>query len=294
MQESRTVMASIVLYEPDFIRLEKNIAAIKNQVDKVVLVLNSTCDEVKTQYQNKESIILIQNKENAGIAKALNQAMEYAYHAGYDWVITLDQDSIASGHLVEVLYRHIDGNVGIVAPSVVDMNTGEEDAGKTGIAYVDRCITSAALTSVKAWREVGGFTEELFIDYVDCDYCAKLVRAGYGIIKDYDAKFHHEIGHGRRLKIGKKYYDIYNHNEIRRYYYTRNVIYYYKTYSDLVNVKKEKRDLLIRCLMVLIFEKKKWLKFKRMLRGVKDAKILLGEMEHERENRKDNKRNKNI
>ena len=284
MEGNSETIAVIVLYEPDSDRLKRNIAAIENQVDKVVLVMNSACEKVCVHYQQNEGIVCIKNQGNKGIAKALNQGMEYADKSGYSWVLTLDQDSVVSEGLVKALYQQIHerGRVGIVAPSVMDINVGEEDIGKTGIECVDRCITSAALTSVKAWKEVGGFTEQLFIDYVDCDYCAKLTRAGYKIIKDYDTKFFHEIGHGKRLKIGKKYYDIYNHNEKRRYYYTRNVIYYYKTYSDIVNVKKEKRDLFLRCLMIVIFEKKKWEKLKMMIRGARDAKKLLGEMEHER------------
>lgn len=37
----------------------------------------------------------------------------------------------------------------------------------SGVKKTNFCITSSALVNLKAWKEVGGFDESLFIDAVD-------------------------------------------------------------------------------------------------------------------------------
>lgn len=272
------IIASIILYQPDMKRLEENIDAVRHQVERIVLVINGPgSEEAAKRYACMEDFIIINNDKNRGIAYALNQAMKYGYENGYEWVLTLDQDSVVPEDIVERLSRHFNKKrVGIIAPSIVDRNVGASEKKTEGWDDVKMCITSASLTNTSVWREVGGFTNELFIDFVDFDYCAKLIRSGYRIIKDYEVLLLHEVGHARRIHFGKKHeFVIYNHSAFRRYYYTRNVIYFYKTYPEMVDVKWEKRELLVRSIMVFIFEKDRLRKAKAMIKGALDSGKLL-------------------
>lgn len=268
------VIAAIVLYQPDMERLRENIAAVKNQVDKVVLVINGLeSKDCVSEFRASDDIDIIQNKKNAGIAHALNQAMQYAQKNHYSWVLTLDQDTVAPADLVENLMKHQScERIGIIAPDFIDRNYYRISEEKTGWEYVLSCITSGCLTNVPAWKDVGGFDDEMFIDYVDYDYCANLIEHGYGIIKDFDVKILHEIGNSKRVYFGKYSIVVTNHSPMRKYYMARNVFYYSKKWPKYKNVVPGKWEFLgTQLIGILFFEKQKLKKLCAVFRGIKDS-----------------------
>lgn len=70
-----TIIAGIVLFNPEISRLKKNISTITNQVEKIVLFDNgsSNIEEIKEVALGNSKLILIQSKKNIGIAAALNR-----------------------------------------------------------------------------------------------------------------------------------------------------------------------------------------------------------------------------
>jgi rhamnosyltransferase len=44
-------------------------------------------------------------------------------------------------------------------------------------------MTSGCLTNLAIWDESGGFSDELFIDEVDHDYCLNVRRHGYRVVR---------------------------------------------------------------------------------------------------------------
>ena len=271
------IAATIVVYCPDYQRLSENINAISSQVDKVILVVNAeSLDRDKLTINDPHRVLMLSNGGNKGIAYALNRGMHAGEKLGYDWVVTLDQDSVCTPDLVSKLVRHIgEERVGIVTPVIDDRNCDDREMGDKPTDEVKLCITSGALTSTKVWKEVGGFTNELFIDYVDYDYCAKLFRHGYRVIRDNEAHLLHEVGHITIKTYGNKHrYMLYNHSPMRDYYIVRNRIYYYHAYPDFVDVAKEKRMLRERIILILLFEKRKIRKGIAILKGAIDSRKL--------------------
>lgn len=271
-------IAGIVLYNPDIGRLKENMSSVCHQVDFIVLVdnasnNNNSIQELAKQY---DSVFLIENKRNMGIAKALNQVMEYAEKKSIDWVLTLDQDSVVPNNLIEEYTKVIENpKIAIVTPNIVDRNFYTTENEKKGVEEVERCITSASLTNVKIWRMVGGFEEKLFIDYVDFEYCAKIKRKGYKIIKVNSVKLLHEVGNAQVRKIFGRTFIVYNHNPIRKYYFFRNIIYCMVLYSDFFDIKLEKRNLRVMFLKSIIFEKQKIKKIYFMVKGIFDGKRMV-------------------
>lgn len=272
------IIASIITYNPDIKRLEQNINSISKQVNEIIVIDNGSNDKEKIAELLQELKIkytAIYNQKNDGIAKALNQAFICAAEKKYEWILTLDQDTVCAENLVRGLVKHIDKkNIGIIAPKYVDRNFKNVTDNDRGWKFVERCITSASLTNVKAWKDVGGFYEELFIDYVDYDFCAKLIRKDYKIIRDSDVSILHEVGHSKKICIGKHSYVLYNHPPMRDYYIVRNRLYYCNEFGDVWDVKSEKRALTIRCIMIAFFEKNRIKKIKAMLSGWRDSKKL--------------------
>lgn len=225
------LFASIVTYNPDIGRLCENIKAIISQIHNIIVIDNGSDNiiEIQSLLEQFNSVSVILNKNNEGIAKALNQAAEYAMQNGFQWIVTLDQDSVAPSNLVSTYSKFINrDDIGIVCCKIIDRNFGElkEQKLKTeGCEEVSTCITSASMMNLKAWKEVGGFDEIMFIDSVDFDICLSMREHGYKIIRTHDTALLHEVGHSEVHKIFGKEFQIYHHSPLRYYYMVRNGIY---------------------------------------------------------------------
>lgn len=229
------IMAGIVLFNPNKERLTQNIDAIYPQVDKIVLIDNCSTNGIHIETRKKIDITLIRNNTNKGIAFALNQIMEYAFGHNFDWVITLDQDSVVSNNLINTYIPLADINkVGIISCKTKDRNFKEIDQDEIKPDRVVKyCITSAALTNVKAWKEVNGFDNQMFIDWVDWDICIALRHKGYKIIRTDRTYILHELGTKTRIKhLWKWSFLILNRSATRYYYVSRNWIYLGRKWKD--------------------------------------------------------------
>ena len=107
------VACIIVSYNPDR-GIEKCFNSLINQVDKMFIVDNgSNGDRIKILKELKNSnankVDLILNNENLGIATALNVGIKKALNEGYDWVITMDQDSKANDNMIEKMFEVYEG-----------------------------------------------------------------------------------------------------------------------------------------------------------------------------------------
>ena len=268
------VLAIIVLYNPDIDRLNQNIKAVSSQVDEVVLVDNGSgnIDEVKNNIKN--SVTFIYNDKNVGIARALNEGFEYAIKNEYDWVLTLDQDSVTEKHLVEIYkkYLHLP-DIGMLTCNFVDRNSDIilEEEQQEEYYTVSRCITSASFCSVEAYIKSGGFDDYMFIDYVDHDYSAKMYKNNYKIYRiNYDGLLH-EIGHTKVYHFfGLKAIST-NHSDFRQYYMARNNIILAKKYPEYYKMSNRIKSEIFKWIVILLFEKNKFKKLSRRFSGIKDG-----------------------
>lgn len=292
MNRMNRIAAGITLYEPEPQRLTENIAAALCQTERVYLVDNASTNlaTLKRQWADEPRITLIENPDNAGIAKALNQMCEAALGDGFDWILTLDQDSLPERDLIEKYSRYLDiPQVALITPRVTDDNEPADTTVSSDQPYdfIERCNTSASLTRLSVFREIGGFDEKMFIDCVDFDYCTTLTEHGYRILRDNSAVLHHRLGQakrvdffvpiGRFLHIKKLQQPLftYNHSPLRTYYYARNIRYYRAKHAGSVDRRTERRTQLKWVVLKLLFEKQRFKKLCAMLRGRRDAKKMI-------------------
>jgi rhamnosyltransferase len=274
------VAAGIILYNPDLIRLKENIDNIYNQVEIVVLIDNnsSNINLIEKEYSLYKNIIIIKNESNLGIATALNQAMSYCQTKGYMWVLTLDQDSVCPTNLMEEYRKYLDlPNVAMVSPVIADRNRKEKLRGRvpnTHYEVVDKCITSAALTSVAVWEEIGGFDSQMFIDLVDFEYCKRVILNGYEIIKINTVVLLHEIGHITQHKFLIWEINVKNHSPFRKYYMARNILYDAQKHKTKDSIMKAYLRVLKLFIITILFEKDKAKKGIAIIKGFKIGKKL--------------------
>lgn len=272
------LLAGIVLYNPNIGRLKENLSAITPQVDKVILVDNGSnnfiCIEgIINQYEN---IVLINNSENLGVARALNQIMDRANEFEAMWVLTLDQDSICSPDLIRKyeIYTDVDG-VASISCQITDRNFEYENYEGNDIIFIQSCITSGNYIKISVWKKLEGFDENLFIDKVDTDYCFRLVHKGWKILQIPYKGMLHEVGKNTRTiyAFGKKI-TVFNHSAFRVYYLIRNQIYFARKHKNNLGSRSYYRYIRTawaRIFVYLIWENEKIEKMKAWKKGIIDG-----------------------
>lgn len=223
------LFGSIVTFNPDIQVFEKNIQAIRSQINLIVIVDNNSkninaINEIALRYKCE----LIYNESNMGIATALNQASAFGLSSGFEWMLALDQDSECPPTFCKILSSYFDNpRIGIVAPVIQDRDSGIIGHNPKGeYRKVRTCITSGSCTRLSAWEAVNGYDERMFIDSVDFDFCYRLRKAGYEVIQTSDVTLLHSLGEFKRTKLLKIHYS--EHSAFRYYYMSRNNIFYPK------------------------------------------------------------------
>lgn len=283
------ICAGIITYNPTLTDVSTCLEALCNQVERVIIVDNASknvkgLQEVVSKYAN---VTLVKNSQNIGFAKALTQVFEWAKSQGFNWVLTLNDDSVVPSNMISE-YKKILENQGNLV--------NQKNAKNSKIAIVcsllknrldgtilhskcheDECITSGSLTSVEAWQEIGGFDEWLEIDGVDFDFSRRLVRAGWKIVECQNVIMEHQIGKARSINLIIKHPIVWNHNANRKYYIARNmqvVDYKMGTYSYVKSLRAVVRDMIF----VVLWEKNKFAKIRAMIRGFKDGQQKIRQM----------------
>ena len=276
--------AVIVVYHAEKKLLFENVQAVNGQADDIIVVINGSESAYCREYLREfPRIRYIQNEKNEGIARALNQGLEEAKRLGYEWALTLDQDSAVAPGFVDSLLAFSDKkDVGLIAPDYTDRNYDRLIEKKEGWDYDTTAITSGSLHNIEAWEKAGKYTEELFIDFVDYDFNAKLIRAGYKIIIDHGTILTHKIGKSALIKVLGKPYELLNEKPFRYYYIYRNAHYYYLTYPDITDVPLQKKLLFHRFILTTLYEKQGLKKFFAMVRGFLDTGKLIREIGNNR------------
>lgn len=274
------IAAGIVLYNPDLVRLKENIDEIYNQVKLIVLIDNKSNNitYIKNEFSDYSKIIFVNNESNLGIAKALNQIMNICSQKSFSWVLLLDQDSVCPPNIIQEYNKYIMiPNAAIITPLVTDRNSGDyiNDDNTGTYKFVDKCITSASLTNVQVWKEVGGFDEVMFIDLVDMDYCKRVIIQKYKIVKVNTVILLHEIGHITNHRFFFRKVKAMNHSAFRKYYMARNMLYFsrkHKTFGSTIQAYMRIFKLIT---ITLLFEGDKKEKIKKIFQGIHDSKKMM-------------------
>lgn len=273
------IAAGIVLFNPDIYRLIKNITAILPQI-KVLYIIDNNSDnilKVEKYLIREKNIILIKNPKNYGIAKALNQMCDLAISEGFEWIITLDQDTICPNDLIRkyLPYMSDHDNI-IICPQflIQEQKLKLIDPTKIPAESIELCITSASLTRLTTWKILDGFNEWLFIDGVDYDYCLRARRMGWKIIRVNDAIIDHRVGSPNNIYLPLGIVvKTYNHSSFRNYYIVRNNIYLLRLYWKELHGFYWLLKFVYFELIKLIFEKSRGKTLSSLLKGIQDGII---------------------
>jgi len=278
--------ATIILYNPNIEVLER-IRQYLHFVKKIYIIDNSDSVFLDFSGIKTDKIEYIRNNNNYGIAFALNQGADMAVKDKFDWLVTLDQDSLFNEEILKYLTvfikSHKEINAGIVSP-FHEILFGKDYTKLLDYSEEEEVMTSGNLLNLKAFKQAGPFMSELFIDSVDHEYCLRLQTFGYKIIKVNKIPLKHNLGN-RTVHFWMNPFNIFskkrtvfktvaanNHNHIRKYYMVRNRLYVSSLYKEAFPSYREKmiKSLLEEVRNVIMYEDHKILKLKSMLAGYLD------------------------
>jgi rhamnosyltransferase len=301
LNQSKTLALLVTFNPPDNFLF--HLKELYKEFNQIVLVDNGTSPEKQSilHYpiqQYGEKIFLFKNNKNLGIASALNQGFQWAIEHGYEYVITLDQDSTPAQSMTKTLLQGLEEhpnreNLAVLAPMIVEKLLPrrsqymrrknkffyEHVSAETGLLQnVTITITSGSLYNLEIWKKLGPFRDDFFIDYVDTEYNLRAIQHGYEISVQCEARLIHNLGKRQEKKLlGKTLYPTF-HSPIRWYYISRNRIAMLKMYAlkqphwffyEMITTIKT-------FIRVFTLENQRMAKFKAFLYGTYDG--LRGEM----------------
>lgn len=238
--------AVVVGYKPDTDTLNRLLVSLRDQVETLIFVDNGGCDHRVLSLIRESEIVYIDMEGNKGLGAALNAGFSAAVCRGAEYVVTFDQDSEATPHLIADLAtgmqaaRAMDTNCIAVSPVFFDRRSDAEvnfpfyqtKAGKiyptfeaddaNGLVPADVLITSGMYVRTAAWVDGLKYNEALFVDATDSEWCFRARHQGYTIYGYTKAKMGHALSDAPPITLfGLSFF---RYTPIRRYFYFRNMV----------------------------------------------------------------------
>ncbi|ABK14752.1 glycosyl transferase, family 2 [Methanothrix thermoacetophila PT] len=238
------VFAIIVTYKPNVRVLIKTIYSLKDQVYKIIIVDNTedgfNFQQILTANNYKIKIIKLWN--NYGIGKAQNIGIKIAIDEGAEYIMLSDQDTEYPPNYIENMIKAIgdlsynNSQIAAIGPSYEDLNKDGRRGyfvifnsffikriyAKEGCLPVSQLLATGMIIPVKILKSVGYMREDLFIDWVDMEWCWKARSMGYQIFGNANVVVKHVLG-DKSVKVGPKYFNL--RSPSRHYYMIRNGLY---------------------------------------------------------------------
>lgn len=230
--------AVIVAYNPDPEHFREVIAAVRPQVEHLVIVNNGGPLPANVD----GSFESIECDGNIGIAAALNRGIARLLELGCRWLLLLDHDSVAPPGMVAGLQQALQqsgtgGDLAVaVGPAYYNAPMGRnapfvrfgwlrlnyvEASADAPVIPVDFLISSGTLLTADAIARVGWMDESLFIDYVDTEWCMRATSKGYRLLGCGSVDMRHSLGDEPVEFLNKV---MPGHSPLRHYYIIRNAV----------------------------------------------------------------------
>lgn len=223
------IAGAVILYNPDDCIIE-NINSYLPILKKLYIVDNSTkpC-EFLDKIKSIKKVEYISMDGNKGIAKALRVATEQAIEDGFEYILSMDQDSKFPTGDFDIIKDYISNNdlsnIGVICINYTNSNIKKISNDKTLTINVDDTISSGSIVVLKNYAQINGYNEELFIDYVDNDLCYQFREKGFEIVLFPNIFLDHKLGNVKHVKFLWYNKDIVMHSPLRYYYMYRNYTY---------------------------------------------------------------------
>jgi rhamnosyltransferase len=248
-------LALIITYNPPS-GFEHHLEQLFVEFERLILVDNGSSPAAQKMLQDqvelrRDALVLLLNPTNLGVAAALNQGFAWAIQRGFDFIVTLDQDSLPAPGMNETLLNSFEHHpnrrkLAVLAPTIVEELLPHParyirskahflfervTCEKSFLRNVSFAITSGSLYNLTYYQDIGPFRDDFFIDYVDTEYCLRAIARGYEISIACDARLIHHLGKRQKKHfLGREQYPTF-HAPFRWYYISRNRVPMLRIYA---------------------------------------------------------------
>lgn len=188
---------------------------------RVLVVDNGSTDKsvLKLRHQFEDRIDILETGANLFYAGGNNVGIDWAMKAGADFVLLLNNDTLAAPDMVSWLVRTAQAhlNIGILAPMIYfehnrsriwmlgsrwprwrlmpqDIGRGEIDHGQFSMPFAVDCVTGCAMMVRRAvFAQVGLLDTSYQMYYEDADLCARAQQAGFELFVEPRAQLWHKV-----------------------------------------------------------------------------------------------------
>ncbi len=288
---NNTVVAVIVIYQPQAEIISALINAISPQLAHVVVIDNGSSDEMKRMLAAFDIVYLDQGG-NQGLAAGFNSGIRWALDNAASHVILFDQDSLPSPALVAGLLaaerRLLDR---LIEPAAV--GPVYSDVKSNAIApiigfehyytkkkytpdfddYIEAgyLISSGQLIRCAILEKVGWMRADLFIDAIDIEWSLRARHRGYRSFGIAGVTMRHNLG-DQTIQIAGATKSI--HGPLRHYYIIRNALLLCRSAEIALSWKiMEFLKTVRRLVAYAIFCDKPLQHIKWMARGIRDGLV---------------------
>ena len=265
MMESKKILAIVVTYYPERELLVRNVQAFIEHVSKVLIWENTPShDKLCYRFITHEKVEYYGDGINS-ISRALNFAWEYANENGFDYLLTMDQDSYFENFDFYVAKTVLckDAPAGIWTPQM----NGE-------IVYadyeeIDIPITSGMLASVEIVNSIGGWNESYTIASVDDEFFLQAHQCKIKKYKVKDASLLQRFGITQVVTVFGHKLELRNYGPQRLYDIYRNNIILIRKYPKIDYLRKNFFHYWLKAIvLVFLFEKQRFRKTAAIFKGI--------------------------
>ncbi|MGN6527462.1 MAG: hypothetical protein ACTHL8_13830 [Burkholderiaceae bacterium] len=219
------LIAIITTYKPDA-QLRARFEPLLEVCEAIVVVDNTPGGHRGFALPPRFEVIV--NGDNFGIGQALNIGLREARRLGATEVILFDQDSSPSANLARMLSNALRDAVRefgprvAVAPLHVDDGTGRltlasgPRPARRHPARFERAShlpTSGILLPLPELDPTDEFSDDLFLDFADWEWCWRLGLHGWIFVRDTNIAMLHRMGISERRYLGLRFHvpPVYRH-----------------------------------------------------------------------------------
>lgn len=227
---SNKLAGVVILYNSASEKTLENILSYSAGLKKLYILDNSEQKYQEWELLSKqigEHVEYINYGSNEGISKRLNTAAHNAIKEGFNFLLTMDQDSSFPEGVFDKYLNEIENcsinNVGQFGINFQPQFTAIEEKPVEVLSL----ITSGSIINLAHFLKIGDYNEDLFIDFVDLEFSHRVNNSGYKVVQFTNIILNHQIGDrvpGRSFKTFKVTNRII-HSPIRVYYIVRNGLF---------------------------------------------------------------------
>lgn len=265
------ILVAIILYKPDLLMVESLINVMKPYVQEFFL-WDNTFGEC-----GLNSILGIsihrngKGKQNLGLSGAYNKAIEYANLKGYEYLLTMDQDSTWDGfdNYIRQVKRY---EINKPNRSIYFANLSEDNKNSYYIMSMGG-VNSGTIIPISFLNIIGGYNEDFFVDAIDDWLAIEAHRHGLECLLVGNCRIILKPGNRHFVKLLWKQCIAYDYPPYRLYGVFRNYMILWKYYPMSEECKRKVIDLFFKDWIkrIVFLEKNKYKKLKAIIYGIYDG-----------------------